>query len=163
MSGDTQQGSSFGSTLTEERSRRVNGRYALGRDSEVSGSSSSGMSNRRTWDLSEEVTSSEVSKEATAESLRQTQVSSSSTDVTQSYAGYIPRGRYGIFYRQTTRWVRRALVRSFDLCGVAQPVGELQFNEWEWAPALALGEECDALAPPSTMPEAGCYVTPCGE
>lgn len=163
MSGDSTQGSSFGSTLTEERSRRINGRYALGRDSEVTSSSSTGVSNRRTWDLSEEVSSSEVSKEATSESLRQTQVSSNSTEVTQSYGGYIPRGRYGIFYRQTTRWVRRALVRSFDLCGVAQPVGELQFNEWEWAPALALGKECDALAPPSTMPAVGCYITPCGE
>lgn len=163
MSGDTEQGSSFGSTLTEERSRRVNGRYALGRDSEMSDSSSVEMSNRRMWDLSEEVSVSDVSSEATEESLRQAQVSSSTTEVTQSYSGYIPRGRYGIFYRQTSRWVRRALVRTFDLCGVAQPVGELQFNEWEWAPALALGDGCDALPPPSTMPASGCYIRPCGE
>ena len=163
MSGDSESGRSFGSTIAESRSRRVNGRYALGRDSELTMGSSQGMSNRRTWDLSEGSEVSEVSQEATEETLRQSQQSSNSIEVTQSYAAYIPRGNYGMFYRQTSRWVRRALVRSFDLCGVAQPVGELQFNEWEWAPALALGEECDALAPPSTLPEAGCLIEPCGE
>ena len=49
----------------------------------------------------------------------------------------------GIFYRQTTRWVRVAEVRSFNLCGVAQHVGDLQFNEYTWAPYLAVAPSCD--------------------
>ena len=107
MSGDSESGRSFGSTIAESRSRRVNGRYALGRDSELTMGSSQGMSNRRTWDLSEGSEVSEVSQEATEETLRQSQQSSNSIEVTQSYAAYIPRGNYGMFYRQTSRWVPR--------------------------------------------------------
>lgn len=162
-SGSSDSGTSFGSTVSEERSRRVRGTYALGSDTSSSSSSSNGSSRGRVWDLSEESALREVSREATSESLRQAQSTSSEVEVSQTFSGYVPRDRYGIFYRQTTRWVRRALVRSFDLCGVAQPVGELQFNEWEWAPDLAIGETCDALPPPSTMPAAGCFIEPCGE
>jgi hypothetical protein len=56
--------------------------------------------------------------------------------------------------------VRRAEVRSFDLCGVAQHMGELQFNEWTWAPDLAIGDDCSSLK--TALPEARCFVEPCG-
>jgi hypothetical protein len=106
---------------------------------------------------------SEAVSENNAEAISEATVKSESRMVSQSLSGVIPRGRFGIFYRQTTRWVRRAEVRSFDLCGVASHMGELQFNEWDWAPDLAIGNECEALPPPSTMPSARCFIQPCGE
>jgi hypothetical protein len=57
--------------------------------------------------------------------------------------------------------VRRAEVRSYDLCGVASHLGELQFNEWTWAPALAIGDTCTPL-PVSQLPKARCTIEPCG-
>jgi hypothetical protein len=121
------------------------------------------MSNTRTWDFSEGTSINEVSSIGNSEMISNSMVSSESKGISQSFSGYIPRGRYGIFYRQTTRWVRRAEVVSYDLCGIASHMGELLFNEWDWAPDLAIGDNCDVTPPPSNLPTARCLISPCGE
>lgn len=86
---------------------------------------------------------------------------SSSHSTLTSYSSVIPTGRFGVFYRQTTRLVRRAEVFTYDLCGVIEKQGEMTFNEWTWAPELAIGSECGATLPPSTLPAAACFIEPC--
>lgn len=163
MAGSSSSSESFGSSTSEGNSVSIDGTYVASNGNSSSSSNTMGMSRGRTWNLSEGSSMSEAVSENNAESLSEASVSSESRTVSTSLSGIIPRGRYGIFYRQTTRWVRRAEVRSFDLCGVASHMGELQFNEWDWAPDLAIGNECESLPPPSTMPSARCFIQPCGE
>ena len=58
--------------------------------------------------------------------------------------------------------MKRAEVRSYNLCGLASHMGELQFNEWTWAPELAIGDSCEVVPPPPTLPAARCFIPPCG-
>ena len=70
----------------------------------------------------------------------------------------------GMFFRQTTRLVKRAEVRAYNKCGLAEQIGELQFNEWEWAPALGLADSCDEGENgllPVDLPRAECRIEPC--
>ena len=153
---------SFGSTTTESQSQSLSGDYALSQSRTSSYDDSDSRSESRTWSLGEGTSEDQLVTEGMSEAEAQTWVRSSSVATQQSISGVIPRGRFGVFYRQTSRWVRRAEVRAYDLCGVAQPLGELQFNEWTWAPELAIGPSCDAAPPPSSLPAAHCYIPPCG-
>lgn len=162
MSGSSSESRGFGSTLGESRSTNLSGTYALGRNTSSSETNGMTMNNTRTWDFSEGTSVNEVASTGNSEAITNSTVSSESKGISQSFSGYIPRGRYGIFYRQTTRWIRRADVVSYDLCGLASHMGELQFNEWDWAPDLAIGESCDVEPPPSNLPSARCLISPCG-
>jgi len=161
-SGSTNESRSFGSSTSEGRSQSINSSYALSRSRSSSVSEDTALESARTWNLSEGVSDSEVVSESEQVAYDSTVSSSSQESVTQSFSAFIPRGQMGIFYRQTTRWVRRAEVRSFDLCGVAQHVGELQFNEYTWAPDLAVAPSCEEKPPAPSLPEAACYIPPCG-
>jgi hypothetical protein len=163
MSGSERTTQRFGTSVSEGTSQSVRGVYVASSDRSVDISTTEGMSRGRAWDLREGTTARDVVSEGNAEALRETLISSESKTVTLGFGGYIPRGYYGMFYRQTTRWVRRAEVRSFDLCGVAYSMGELQFNEWDWAPDLAVATECGATPPPSSLPEATCQIPPCDQ
>ncbi|MCB9545263.1 MAG: hypothetical protein H6706_05135 [Myxococcales bacterium] len=162
MGGSRSESRSFGSAVTEERSRSIGGAYALSQGRNRSVSEGQTLDNTRTWNVSEGVSDSEVISEGEeiAESL--TLVDSRSDQTVQSYTGYIPRGKYGIFYRQTTRLVRRAEVVSYNLCGLARHMGELQFNDWTWAPDLAVAASCEERVPPPALPPAACLIQPCG-
>ena len=161
-SGSTNESRSFGSSTSEGRSQSINNSYALSRSRSSSVSEDSALESSRTWNLSEGVSDSEVVSESEQVAYDSTISNSSQESVTQSFSAFIPRGQMGIFYRQTTRWVRRAEVRSFNLCGVAQHVGELQFNEYTWAPDLAVAPSCEDKPPAPALPEAACYIPPCG-
>ena len=163
MSGSSRESQSFGTVLGEGRSESVSGNYALGRTSSREESMGNTESMGRVWSLNEGLTMSETVSEGSSEAIRNTWVNSEAISTSKGFSGFIPRGRFGIFYRQTTRWVRRAEVRSYDLCGVATHMGDLQFNEWDWAPGLAIGPDCDTLPPPPNLPRAQCFVDPCGE
>lgn len=163
MSGSERTSQRFGTSVSEGRSQSVRGVYVASSERSVNISTTEGMSRGRAWDLREGTSQSDVVSEGNAEALRETLVSSESKTVSLGFGGYVPRGYYGMFYRQTTRWVRRAEVRSFDLCGVAYAMGELQFNEWDWAPDLAVAAECGATPPPSSLPEAQCFIPPCDQ
>ncbi len=118
------------------------------------------MSQEKTWELSKGLSSDEVISTGNAQAITEAVVTSSTSSVFTSLSGFIPRNQTGIFYRQTTRWVRKAEVLSYDLCGVASHMGEVQFNEWDWAAELAVGQTCP---PPSEMPKAKCFIDPCVE
>ncbi|MEZ4472473.1 MAG: hypothetical protein R3F60_17095 [bacterium] len=162
MGGSRSESQSFGSAVTEERGRSIGGAYALSQGRNRSVSEGERLDSARTWNVSEGVSDSEVVSESqeVAESL--TLVDSRSDQTVQSFVGLIPRGKYGIFYRQTTRWVRRAEVVSYNLCGLARHMGELQFNDWTWAPDLAVAASCEERVPPSGLPPATGLIQPCG-
>jgi hypothetical protein len=160
-SGSTNEQRSFGSTTSETRGQNINNSYALSSSTSQSLSESDSLSSNRTWNLSESTSESEVISESESTAQNLTVSSSQSDSITQSFSGFIPRGRFGIFYRQTTRWVRRAEVRTYNQCGLAQHVGELLFNEFTWAPDLAISSSCEDRAPPPNLPSKTCIIPPC--
>lgn len=87
------------------------------------------------------------------------QVSSSET-ISQSFGGHVLPRTFGVFYRQTMRLVRKAAVVTYNQCGAANVVADLDFADWTWAPDLALGNACPPL-PASNLPPAECTIPPC--
>lgn len=90
------------------------------------------------------------------------------TDFTQStteselrgYSVFLIPNHYGVWFRQTTRNIRRAEIIAMDLCGNETVVGEMLMNEYTWAANLAMGSECPEE---SLLPEAECIIPPCVE
>lgn len=160
--GTTREDRSFGTTTTEGRSESITGTYALTRARESAATDAETINNTRTWSLGQGLSESEVVAQGDSERVAQTFVDSTSISTSQSITATIPRNRVGIFYRQTTRNVKRVEVRSYDLCGLSTHVGEMQFNDWTWAPDLAIGESCDSVPPPPQFPSAKCFISPCG-
>lgn len=162
-SGTTSQDQSFGSVTSEGTTESLGGSYALS-SSATRGRSFSDTESRsdtRTYSFGESAGSSEVVSEGLTDAESRTWVESSTSSTLTSYSGVIPTGRFGVFYRQTTRLVRRAGVYTFDLCGVEEKQSEMTFNEWTWAPELAIGADCGAELPPSQLPAAECFIEPC--
>ena len=162
MSGSRNESRSFGSTTSEGQSQSISGSFALTRSRQRSFNDTETRSMGRTWDVTQGQVDDQSVTEGISESEESTWVSSESVTVSQGLTATIPRSRAGQFYRQTTRWVRRAEVRAFDQCGLATHMGELQFNEWTWAVDLAIGEACVATPVPSQLPKARCIISPCG-
>ncbi len=161
-SGSRDESRSFGTTVGENRSESLSGTYALSNSRQRSINDTEGRDNSRTWNMAEGISASEAVSQGMSEAESRTWVSSESLAVSQGISGFIPRSKVGIFYRQTTRWVRRAEVRTYDLCGLASHAGELQFNEWTWAAELAIGDDCSTQPPASELPTAQCFIAPCG-
>lgn len=162
MGGSRQESRSFGSTTSQGRTQSLTGSYALARSNSRTVTDTENLSNTRTWNLSQGVSENETVSES-EEVARNTTIVESSSDRTElAITSTIPRNQVGIFYRQTTRWVRRAEVKAYNLCGLARHMGELQFNEWTWSSDLALGPTCEGQPPPSELPSAACYIEPCG-
>ena len=160
-SGSSNESRSFGSATTEGRGQSINNSYALSSRSSRSLSDNESLSSNRTWNLSESESSNQVISESESVAQNLTLSGSNQDSITQSFSGFIPRGKFGIFYRQTTRWIRSAEVRTYNQCGIAQHVGELQFNEFTWAPDLAVASTCDDRPPPANLPEKACILPPC--
>ena len=95
--GTSQNGRTYGSAQNDSRSRSLSGAYVLSNSTSSLISESSSLSSGRVWNMSESSSSGKVVTEGSGESLSQTIVSSSSSTTTFSYAGYIPRGGYGVF------------------------------------------------------------------
>ncbi len=87
------------------------------------------------------------------------QVSSTST-ISRTFGGQIIATTYGTFYRQTLRMLRRAAIVTYNQCGAAKVVGEVDFTDWTWSPDLALASSCPPL-PRSNLPAAQCIISPC--
>jgi hypothetical protein len=154
---------SFGSTTTESTSQNLSGTYALSATTTRGHSitDSEARSQSRTYNLGGSVAESEVVTTGMTEAEQQTWSESMTHSTLIGYSGVIPVGRFGVFYRQTIRHVRVAQVRTYNLCGVSELQGEMHFNEWTWAPDLAIGDECGATLPMSNLPERQCIVPPC--
>jgi hypothetical protein len=159
-SGSRDESQSFGSIVSEGESQKLQGSYALSSSRQRDYNDTDSRSSSHVWNVGQDTAASETVSTGGGEVESNTWATSESLSVGQSLSGRIPLNKYGQFYRQTTRFVRRAEVRTYDLCGLATHAGELQFNEWEWAPELAIGDTCDPQVP-SKLPKAKCFVEPC--
>jgi hypothetical protein len=163
MASTNAQSQSFGSTTSNGQSQSVSGTYVQGRGKSTSQLSGEELSNTKTWSVNQGKSSEEVLSQGNSRDITNSIVTSEDKSITNSFSGFIPNGRFGILYRQTTRWVKRVEVISYDLCGVGSHMGEIQFNEWNWAVDLAVGSDCTSTPPPSAFPKAKCFIDPCGE
>ena len=160
--GSSESGRTFGSVQSDSRSYSLSGSYVLSNSSSNAISDSSSLSSNRVWNMSESLSSGKVVTEGNGESISQTIVNSSSSSTTFSYSGYIPRGRYGIFFRQTSRYVKLSEIITYNLDGFPQHAGFIMMNSWAWAPELSVSESCEN-AIISNLPQAECLIPPCGE
>jgi hypothetical protein len=162
MDGSASERRGFGSTVTSGQSQSISGSFALSRSRTRSFEDSTARRNSRTWDFSGSASQSDLVTEGISESEESTWSSSESFRTVRDFGGTIPRNRVGMFYRQTTRTVRRAEVRVYTQCGLAEHVGEIQMSEWQWAPDLAIGNSCEDGPPPTALEPAICLIPPCG-
>ena len=160
--GSSQNGKSYGSVQNEVRGHSLTGAYVLSSSASNTVSESTSLSSGRVWNMSESLSSGKVITEGNSESLSQTIVTSESSSTTFSYSGYIPRGRFGMFHRQTSRYVKLSEIISYDLNGYPSHAGFIMMNTWAWAPDLSIGNSCDEVLN-SSLPKAECLIPPCGE
>lgn len=85
---------------------------------------------------------------------------SSSNSISRGFGGKVVPRTFGVFYRQTLRLMRRASIVTYNQCGAANVVGDVDFSDWAWSPDLATGSDCPPL-PVSNLPEAQCLIPPC--
>jgi len=163
VGGEQSETESFGSTTTDSSGTSVGGSYALSSTNSSSRSieDTQARSQSHTMELGGATDISTVSSEGMTESEERTWVVSSEHTTLTEYSGFIPVDRFGVFYRQTLRLVRTGYLRSYDLCGRSEVQGKMNFNEWTWAPALAIGESCTPSLPKSDLPAAQCLIPPC--
>jgi hypothetical protein len=115
----------------------------------------------RTYSFGAAATVDQRISEGMTEDESQTWSESSANTTLTSYSGFIPVGKFGVFYRQTIRMMRVAKMVSYNACGVQEDMGEILLNEWKWAPDLAIGDTCDAELPPANLPPSQCIIPPC--
>ena len=85
---------------------------------------------------------------------------SSSTSTSLAFTGLILPGRFGVFYRQTTRLALPGSIVAYNLCGVAQVVAQTNFYDYTWSVELASGGQCPPF-PASSLPAPQCFIAPC--
>jgi hypothetical protein len=85
---------------------------------------------------------------------------SSSDSIGRDFSGTVLASTYGVFYRQTMRLLRRAALVTYNQCGQAEVIGDVDFVDWTWAADLAIAESCPPL-PASSLPPAECLIPPC--
>jgi len=152
----------FGTAQNTTSSASLSGSYAVSNSNSSSVSQGNTDSSARVWNMSNSIASGKVVTVGDSESISQTIVESSSSSTTFSYSGFIPRGRSGLFYRQTSRWTKLSEIVSYDLNGFTFHAGYITMNTWSWAPELAMGVSCKEVPQPK-MESATCYIPPCGE
>ncbi len=160
MAGESSETRSFGSANSESRSESLSESYSLTNRRTRSFEDQESRSESRTYDFTQGASEREVVSEGITESEERSWLESNTHSTTQAFSEFIPKNQFGMFYRQTTRLVRRAEVRAYNLCGLTRHMGELQFNDWTWAPELALATHCDTT-PESAFPPAACLIEPC--
>lgn len=161
-SGVRNESASFGTAQNVTNSSSLSGSYAVSRSNSNSLSQGNTDSSTRVWNMSNSINSGKVVTIGDSESISQTIVESTSSTTTFSYSGFIPRGRSGLFYRQTSRWTKLSEIISYDINGISYHAGYITMNTWSWAPELALGNSCKEVPQPKMEP-ATCYIPPCGE
>lgn len=153
------EGRRFGSTTTDRRSERMNGSYNVSESRQTDFQDAQTRDRSRTWNFSGSVTDDTVVSQGRSEAEEQTWSRSDRTDTTQSFSAELPLSKFGQFFRQTTRWVRFSEIRTYDLCGVGATIGELQFNDYTWAPDFALANSCEEIR--TNLSSYACLISPC--
>jgi len=169
-------GVSMGNSVTWQVGTEVSGTFSLGEAVKlgVSGSVSRAETNSRTEStnrnrtdgLSESTTTTNT--ESNSEEIGGSSSEgfewevSSSESIARGFGGTVIAQRFGVFYRQAMRLVRRGALVTYNQCGAPEMVGEVDFVDWTWAADLAQAGECPPL-PPSNLPQAECFIEPCSE
>lgn len=160
--GSSTTGNQYGSAQTVSQGHSLTGSYAYSSQNSSSISQGSSTYSGRVWNMSESISNGNVVTEGDDESISETITSSSSSTTTFSYSGYIPRGKVGVFYRQTSRYTKLSEIITYDIDGFPRHAGYISMNTWAWAPELAIGTTCSDIPKP-TFSEATCFIPPCGE
>ena len=149
----------YGSTTTDGSSQNVSGTYGVERQSSIntSRSQTEATNESLTYDMGGSVAVNAGYEVGSETAWEQSWVSTTEQENLLSFSGKIPNGRCAMIYRQTVRYVRTAQMFSYDMCGVRSSMGELAFNEWSWSPNIAIGDDCEANLPESTLPKAQCF------
>jgi len=154
----------FGSSTTDSTGENMSESYALASQDSISGNTqvSEANTNSKVYTLGGSGTMSESVSVGEQETWQETWVTTNTDSTLMSYSGKIPNQQYGVWYRQSVRYVRQAQVYSHNLCGLRELMGSLTFNDWAWSPALAIGKECGgSIMPQHSLPAADCVVPPC--
>jgi hypothetical protein len=121
------------------------------------------FSTSRMWETTKSYGESRTESQVLTQRLNVSDSELYSVSTTQSTTlqthGHVYAGQFGVWYRQTSRLVRRGTVIAYDLCGNGSPVGVVTIDDWTWAPDLAIANTCP---PPSNLPVASCRIQPCG-
>jgi len=114
----------------------------------------------KTASYNESVSMTEQVAETISEANSETWTVSSENSEALAIRTWVLPNHFGVFYRQTTRLVRRGQIIAMDLCGNESIVGEMILNDYTWAPALGMETECPPF-PVSDLPAAECLIPPC--
>jgi len=169
-------GVSEGNSVTWQVGSEVSGTFSLGEAVKlgVSGSVSRAETNSRTESqnrnrtdgLSESTTTTNTETNSEEIGGRTSEgfewEVSSSESIARGFGGTVIAQRYGVFYRQAMRLVRRGALVTYNQCGAPEMVGEVDFVDWTWAADLAQADSCPPL-PASNLPQAECFIEPCAE
>ncbi len=118
--------------------------------------------NERNWQNTRSYADARTESRTVAARLAQGTTDTMSLSTTQARSlqitGGVPASQFAVWYRQTSRMVRRGVVIAYDVCGNGSEVGQILVDDWTWAPNLATGNTCP---PPSNFPIASCRIAPC--
>lgn len=162
---DTNENTTYGSQSSFSNSSSLSETFLFSAQDSFSLSSSLSNSSQRVWDFSESLQTQTVSSEATSETMQKTEVSSSSLSITQSTTEYIPNGRYGIYFRQTTRIAKTSSILIYNVDGFIIEKINVSFNNWVWAVTLIIGNTCEEIFNTSLVKlrKSECFIQPCLE
>lgn len=133
----------YGSATSVTESSSMSGTYGFSESNASAISESNGQTSSRVWDMSQTFSSGKIVTEGDSEAIGKTIVTSESISTSLSYSGFIPRGKFGMFFRQTTRFVKQSKIITYDINGVQSQTFDVNFYNWEWAPSLAISNTCN--------------------
>lgn len=162
---DSSENTSYGSQASISNSSTLTEAFLFSAQESFSLGNTSSNSSQRVWDFSESLQTQTVSTEANSESIQKTEVSSSSLSITQGTTEYIPNGRYGIYFRQTTRIAKISVILIYNIDGFVVEKININFNNWVWAVTLIVGNTCEEIFNTMTtkLRKSECFIQPCLE
>jgi len=152
----------FGSINEITVGSSLTGSYAFTNTNTSSISQGNSQSSARVWNMSESIESGKVVSVGDTESIDNTIVTSSTSETTFSYSGFIPNSRVGKFFRQTSRYTKNSEIITYDIDGYKTSAGYISMNSWAWAPELVISNSCENLKYSNFLLPV-CYIEPCGE
>ena len=161
VGGNIEKTQSFGSVQTDESTTGLSGAYVVGKSFSNSLETNEEKSNTRVWDMTNGTTNENIISTGNEESISKTQTTSTSVTTSLNFSVFLPRERKGIFYRQTSRWIREIKIITYDMNGTPKLAGKMLANEWNWAVSMSIGETCQEISKPNNMEVATCFIEPC--
>ena len=150
----------FGSVTTDGSSESMSGTYGLAsQDTTSSQTTETGVKGESvTYQMGGSAGITENYTKNNQESWSESWVTTEQDTTMFAYSSKVPNGKCAVVFRQTVRYVRRAQLYNYDLCGVRSLMGEAIFNEWSWSPNITLADNCDQGLPTSALPAAKCLI-----